>query len=209
MLLYTRRASDPGAGMGDIDTISGRFRPCQHLDRTRAMRIGLIRHPKPLIAPGLCYGRLDIPPHPDVDIGAIAATLAGTKATTLWTSPALRCTVLADAIGAVTGLPPRADERLRELDFGAWEGQPWDAIPREALDAWAADPIGFAAPGGETGAALVARVVAFHRALGDTAIVVSHAGPLKLLAALLRCRPIDLFAPSPAMGVVDWVEEVR
>jgi alpha-ribazole phosphatase len=173
------------------------------------MMIGLIRHPRPLIAPGVCYGRLDTPPHPDADIPAIAASLAGVAVTTLWTSPALRCAALADAIGAVTGLPPRRDERLRELDFGTWEGQPWDAIPRASLDVWAANPAVFAPPGGETGAALVARVAAFHdmlRATGDTAIVVSHAGPLKLLAALLRGRPIDLFAPSPAMGVMEWVE---
>ena len=25
------------------------------------------------------------------------------------------------------------------MDFGAWEGQSWDAIGREAMDAWLAD----------------------------------------------------------------------
>jgi hypothetical protein len=39
------------------------------------MRIVLIRHPKPLIEAGICYGRLDIPPHPSAEqqIGGIAA----------------------------------------------------------------------------------------------------------------------------------------
>ena len=35
--------------------------------------------------------------------------------------------------------PPRPDPRLREMDFGCWEMQPWQGIPREAVDAWTAD----------------------------------------------------------------------
>ena len=96
-----------------------------------------------------------------------------------------------------------ADDRLMELDFGAWEGLPWDDVPREALDAWAADPWAFCPPGGETGAALVARIRAFWSDLpmGDH-ILISHGGPLKVLAALATNQPIDLLAPAPAPGSV-------
>jgi broad specificity phosphatase PhoE len=64
------------------------------------MRIVLIRHPKPLIEAGICYGRLDIPPHPSAEqqIGRIAANPLLYGAIWVWTSPALRCWALAGDI---------------------------------------------------------------------------------------------------------------
>jgi alpha-ribazole phosphatase len=129
------------------------------------------------------------------------AALAGFPATALHTSPARRCMALAGAAATVTGLPATADPRLLEMDFGAWEGRPWDEVPRAALDAWAADPWGFAPPGGESGAAVVARLRAFHATLRPGAVIVSHGGPLKVMAALNGGRPVDLLAPAPPMGV--------
>jgi alpha-ribazole phosphatase len=73
-------------------------------------------------------------------------------------------------------------------------------VPRTALDAWAADPWGFAPPGGESGGALVARVRAVFAALRPGTVVVSHGGPLKVLAALIAGRPVDLLAAAPPMG---------
>ena len=31
------------------------------------------------------------------------------------------------------------DDRLAEIDFGAWEGQPWDRVVRADFDAWMND----------------------------------------------------------------------
>ena len=100
------------------------------------------------------------------------------------------------------------DARLLELDFGAWEGQAWDSLDRTALDRWGRDPWSFAPPDGESGAAIVARVRAFHEsALHDRrdCAVVSHGGPLKILAALLERRPVHLLAAAPALGSVQVV----
>jgi alpha-ribazole phosphatase len=111
---------------------------------------------------------------------------------------------LAEALGR-----PRYDPRLLELDFGAWEGVAWDDVPREALDAWATDPIGFAPPEGESGAALLVRVASFARDLlgrGADAIVVAHGGPLRLLPAFLRGERADLLAPTQKIGSVVWVD---
>ncbi len=97
------------------------------------------------------------------------------------------------------------DPRLLELDFGDWEGSSWDAVPRAALDRWAADPLGFRPPGGESGAALVRRVQGFAHALARDArpcLVVSHGGPLRLLPALLAGEPVDLLAPALAPGAL-------
>ena len=117
---------------------------------------------------------------------------------TIWTSPAQRCRLVAEALGAY-----RVDPRLQELDFGDWEGLPWDSVPRASLDEWAADPWSFAPPHGETGVALNARVQAFAAecATGDH-VVITHGGPLKILTAILRGEPIDLLAPPPKPGAV-------
>jgi alpha-ribazole phosphatase len=130
-------------------------------------------------------------------VAALVVQLAG-LAGTVWTSPAQRCRLVADALGVA-----RIDLRLQELDFGEWEGLAWDDVPRKALDAWAADVSGFAPPGGESGAALIARVRAFASDLprGDH-VVITHGGPLKVLTPLLRGLPVDLLAPAPALGSI-------
>ncbi|MEA2769941.1 MAG: alpha-ribazole phosphatase [Acetobacteraceae bacterium] len=166
------------------------------------MRIALIRHPAPLIASGICYGRLDVAVHPSTD-QQLAADPALAGATRVWTSPARRCRGLAETIAQRWAVPLTVDPRLQELDFGEWEGRPWDAIPRPDLDRWAASPLTFAPPGGESGAALIGRVREFHAALRQDqqdCIVVSHGGPLKLLAALLLATPLNLLAAPPPMG---------
>lgn len=167
------------------------------------MRIALIRHLPTAIAPGHCYGRLDLAPGPGDPAPLLAqlaqlAQLQGFGPAPVLASPARRCHGL--ALQLATGRPVTLDPRLLELDFGAWEGLPWDAVPRAALDRWAADPWGFAPPGGESGATLVARVSAFHAALRGDSVIVAHGGPLKVLAALLQGRPVDLLAPSQPMG---------
>jgi alpha-ribazole phosphatase len=123
----------------------------------------------------------------------------------IWTSPAIRCRPLARFIAESMSAPLAADPRLLELDFGDWEGKPWDDVPRADLDRWAADPLAFHAPGGESGAQLIDRVQAFNEDIcreGLDCVVVSHGGPLKVLIALLRREPIDLLATPPAMGAI-------
>ena len=177
------------------------------------LRVALIRHPPARIAAGLCYGRLDLGLAPGAAerVTALAAALRAFPARRIWTSPARRCAEPAAMLGAALELAPVADPRLLELDFGAWEGLAWDAVPRAALDRWAADPLGFAPPGGESGAALITRVRGFAatlRARGEDCVVVAHGGPLRLLPALLRGEAPDLLAPAPAQGALTFVEAV-
>ena len=167
------------------------------------MKLLLVRHPPPEIAAGLCYGRLDVPARAD-GVRAVAARIVAHGVSQVWTSPARRCRVVAEA----TGLPVLVDLRLQELDFGEWEGRAWDEIPRAALDTWAADPENFAPPSGESGAAILARVREVHAALvaaDRDCAVVSHGGPLKLLAALLCGQAPDLLAPAPPIGSVQVI----
>ena len=134
-----------------------------------------------------------------------AAALAGLAPDRIWSSPSARCLSVAEALGSRLGLAAVPDARLLELDFGEWEGRAWDQVPRAALESWAADPLGFRPPGGESGAELVGRAGGFARMLADQArpcVVVSHGGPLRLLPALLRGNPVDLLASPPALGAL-------
>ena len=151
-------------------------------------------------AAGRCYGRTDLLLADPQDGEALAAQLRPLGGA-VWSSPAARCRVVAGLVG-----PHQVDGRLAELDFGAWEGMHWDDVPLDALDRWAADPVAFAPPGGESGGALIARIRQFCAGLpeGDH-VVISHGGPLKVLAALLRGESVDLLAPAPGLGSVTIV----
>ena len=171
------------------------------------MRLALVRHPSVAIAPGICYGRLDVGLAADAqaEIAAAAEQLHAFAGARLWTSPAQRCRIMTESLEQQLCVRAREDRRLRELDFGDWEGAPWASLDRVALDAWAADPLSFAPPGGETGRELVTRVSAFYEEslqAGEHHVVVSHGGPLRVLDALAAGRPIDLLVPSIGMGEV-------
>lgn len=104
--------------------------------------IWLVRHPRPAVPPGLCYGALDIEADPE-NTAQAARELAATapQGAVVRCSPALRCRQLADAVMAL-----RPDLRaagthawLREMGLGNWEGQRWDEIPHEEMRAWTDD----------------------------------------------------------------------
>ena len=143
------------------------------------MILHLIRHPAPLVEPGICYGRLDLAAE---DAPAVAAGLrvALPPGLPVWSSPLRRCRELADLLHPA----PVLDARLVEMDFGDWEGCAWDSIPRAELDAWAADVAGYAPPGGESPLALQRRALDFVAGLTvPEAVIVTHAGVIRTLLA--------------------------
>jgi len=149
----------------------------------------LLRHTRPEGAEGLCYGRTDLPLAPgwQDEAARLAATLP--PLVRIVTSPLGRCARLAGALAGARGLPLATDPGLAEMDFGRWEGQRWEAIPRPELDAWAADLTGARPHGGETVAELVARAraaLATAAAGPVPALLVTHAGVIR--AALLASR---------------------
>jgi alpha-ribazole phosphatase len=152
------------------------------------VQVFLIRHPRPLVDPGVCYGRLDV----DCDDPLpVAARLHLPPATTILSSPLRRARRLAEAVGPGV----RIDARLSEIDFGDWEGRRWDDIERAAIDDWAADVLNFTPPGGESVADLRHRVVDFAGELAATCCVprvalVTHAGVIRALLGHWRGLPV-------------------
>ena len=81
---------------------------------------------------------------------------------------------------------PRIDPRLVEMDFGSWEMRRWDDIARAEIDAWAADLVHYRPGGGDSVLRMAQRVAGFYADLQRQqadAIVVCHAGTIRLLAA--------------------------
>lgn len=149
------------------------------------MILHLIRHPRPLIDDGICYGSLDVEAeNPQPVARRLRAELP--PGLPVWSSPLRRCRDLAERLHAA----PAFDDRLREMDFGAWEGRPWDAIPRAEIDAWAADVAGYAPPGGESPRELQRRALEFVAGLAVAeAVIVTHAGVIRTLLAHRRGLP--------------------
>jgi alpha-ribazole phosphatase len=144
-----------------------------------------LRHPAAAVGSGICYGRLDLAPGPGAP-GAIARALALLpRVPAVLSSPARRCRVLAEPLAARDGVALTLDPRLQELDFGRWEGLAWDTIDRAESDPWAAEPERVAPPGGETFAALAARVAAALAEAPPEAAIVTHAGVIRAARMIL------------------------
>ena len=146
------------------------------------MALILIRHTKPDVAEGTCYGRTDLDVAGSFAAEARLVLEQVPEIVRIVSSPLRRCTRLAEFIATDRGLDVAIDPRLQEMDFGTWEGVLWSDIDREALDAWAADFYHARPHGGETVAMLAARA---HQAL-DThydpltpTLLVTHAGVIK------------------------------
>lgn len=168
------------------------------------LRLFLIRHPPPAVAPGICYGTTDLPLADDPGIHAEALRHLLPADVPLFSSPLARCRRLADLLHPA----PIIDARIREIDFGDWEMQAWDQLDRALLDAWAADPCRFVPPGGEAVAALRTRVAAFLAELPDAAVLVAHAGVIKVCAAELA-GAADWFALRFDYGTASLIEDGR
>ena len=170
-----------------------------------------------MVPPGTCYGRLDVPADTSATRAA-AQALAEALPTGLRTisSPLQRCTQLAESLCQLR--PPAAfdtDARLAEMDFGAWEGQPWDQISPAALDAWTHDFAHHAPGGGESVTLFMHRVAAaldtVRNEKKDT-LWITHAGVMRAVSVLQtvgRVTPLrsDQWPqdPLPFGGWQRWV----
>jgi alpha-ribazole phosphatase len=161
------------------------------------VNVYLVRHSRPALEGARCYGRLEagLPPGWKDQVANLQIRLPADAA--LVCSPDLRCRELAELLALRSGVAPLLDERLLELDFGAWEGIPWADIPHAESVHWAKDLWNRSPPGGETYAALYARVSAAWQSLirmdTDTVTVIGNAGPLRALLTIALELPRDAF----------------
>jgi len=146
------------------------------------MRLHLLRHTKPQIASGLCYGQADVPVlAADCQILAAAIRQKLSASMPVFSSPLQRCALLAHALHD----QPQFDPRLMEMHFGAWELCAWDDLPRAEIVAWASAPATYRPGGGESALDVAQRVIAWLTDVRQMhlseALVVAHAGVMRML----------------------------
>jgi broad specificity phosphatase PhoE len=108
-------------------------------------------------------------------------------------SPMQRC--LETRAIVAPDVPYEIEPALREVDFGAWEGQTLEWVERHTPDLLAArrrDPVSFQPPDGESIEAAAARLagVALRLRNANGTLVVGHRLTLGILERLLRDLPL-------------------
>jgi broad specificity phosphatase PhoE len=114
----------------------------------------------------------------------LAAELAAEPVAAILTSPLVRARQTADAIGKACDVPIVVDDRLVEIDWGAWEGRPAGGLAKADVDGWKAED--GTAPEGESLDSLSRRVESFCLEQLDKdglVVAVSHVSPIKAAAA--------------------------
>ena len=158
------------------------------------MSLWVARHAKPLVAPGTCYGALDLPADTQLTLQAAQALAQQVpQGCVVQVSPLQRCQQLAQALCAQRrDLHFSTDARLSEMDFGQWEGVAWADIPRAAVDAWTAEFASHRFGGKESANEVLQRVAAAWDALqaappdNPHTLWISHCGVVQALLLLQK-----------------------
>ena len=154
------------------------------------MKLWLVRHARPLIEPGVCYGATDVAADSSATLEAAAclASLLPVQAPVLC-SPSQRCVQLARNLQELRpGLRWQADARLTEMNFGCWEGWRWCDIPHKEFIPWIARFHDYRFGGCESTGEVMERVA---QALSDSQpqqelIWITHAGVIRAASLLTQ-----------------------
>jgi alpha-ribazole phosphatase len=167
---------------------------------------------------GRCYGSLDVSLSKQgiADAHALASSLEEPYEA-VYSSPRARALETAAALAARIGQGVQVDERLREIDFGAFEGRTYDEIERsepELFRAWMETPTHIRFPGGESYADVRKRALAAFdemRANHESVAIVAHGGVIRAgLAAWLAMPDAAIFRLGQrycGVSIVDWIGE--
>ena len=169
------------------------------------MKIRIVRHTQVGLPSGICYGFSDVPLAEswEKDISKVMEQIQDSKNCLVYSSPLTRCKILAEKLSGNVIL----DDRLKELNFGRWELQPWDKIEGPEAERWMKDYVNLRCPGGESYIDLCERVKSFlidlqHNVFADC-IIVTHAGVMHATNTILKHTPLhQSFETKIAFGEV-------
>ena len=122
---------------------------------------------------------------------ALAEWAATQDISSIVSSDLSRARITAAPAAAALGLAPVVDARLREVDFGGGEGLTAGELREQHPEAWRAfeaAPATSPLPGGEPGAAAVARASTALAELSGTVLVVAH----NTLGRLVLCHALGI-----------------
>lgn len=171
------------------------------------MELILVRHTKPLIEKGICYGQTDLElaesyPAEFTDVKEEVGSHS-----IVYSSPLIRCGQLAEFIGSEVIY----DDRIKEINFGDWEMQKWTEIPPEQINPWYEDYVNVRPTNGESLFEMHLRVKNFLDEIGqfdqERIICVTHAGVMRVMNAILsRIELKDMFQLKVEYGQVIRLE---
>ncbi len=161
------------------------------------IRLALLRHGHTdWNRAGRIQGRTDVPL--DAEARAQLATLClppPWNVADLWSSPLVRAV---ETARIVAGQAPQTDAALMEMNWGDWEGKHGADLRADStsgfrdIEHWGWE---FTPPGGESPAALRARLTLWAEALTADSLAVCHIGVMRVLMA--RAMGWDFAGPPP------------
>jgi alpha-ribazole phosphatase len=157
-------------------------------------RLWLIRHGEPAEeARHRCYGSLDVGLSETgrAQMAQVAEYLKTDPVAAIYTSPRSRALESARILAVVPSCPIEIVADLREIDFGDFEGLPYDAIAARYPDLyrqWMETPTKVRFPNGEIFSEMRDRVLRAFETIqrerkGQTVAIVSHGGVNRILIA--------------------------
>jgi alpha-ribazole phosphatase len=166
------------------------------------MEIFLVRHTSVSVPKSVCYGQ--------TDVGLADTFLLESEQTInqlskylhsdfqIVSSPLSRCFSLAKALQKqFPNIAIEQDDRLMEMNFGDWEMQSWDEIPRESSEPWMNDFVNMPAPNGESFLALSERLNKFLTekiAIQKTTpqiVIMAHGGIIRAALSYFAGLPLE------------------
>lgn len=119
----------------------------------------------------------------------------------IYVSPAKRTKSTAEIISSQIKIPLTETFELRERDFGVWEGLYFEEIEKkfpEEYFHWKKDKAGFKPEGGESVLDMANRLKLLinhilEQNAGETVIIVSHVGPIRVLLSQAMYIPLDYY----------------
>ncbi len=161
------------------------------------MIIYLIRHTKPDVPDGTCYGQSDIDVKEaefKLTVSRIEQKIDFNKIEKVYTSPLKRCSLLAHSLLSEQS-EIITDKRIKELNFGKWELQKWEDIDSGELERWGNNFVHERVPQGESHMDLYHRISEFwdETIEGDaeTLAIVTHGGVIKSLLSKILEMPLE------------------
>ena len=171
------------------------------------MDLILVRHGQTEARPGQCIGHADLPlsARGFTDVQQLATTWVGVPPRFLFTSDLRRAQQSAQVFAAAFAIEPLSDPRLREADFGRWNGRHWNEVMQADADHyrhWFDNWVIQEAPDGESFADVLRRTGAWLAALlattgdDDRVLAIGHAGSIRAVL----CHALGL-PPARALGI--------
>ena len=175
-------------------------------------RLLLIRHGESALgSQGRYAGHFDTPltPNGKRQVARLCPRFERHHVHEIYSSDLSRCRDTAEILAG--GREIFVTRKLRELDFGAWEGCTHDELIRSApsrYGRWLAAPHSIHPPRGESLPHLIKRVHSFVRELvrrhqGKTLALVTHGGPIRVLLASDPAEFWSVQVPPASMKLME------